>query len=80
MRFDKQNRQLLEGQSLPCPQVGATHASPLQTRRPYRLDRQNSLAGFFVTKLLSLFERVPSSLLDSERGKKFLASRKFMRL
>ena len=34
MRFDKQNRQLLEGQGLPCPQVGAQHAAPLQTRYP----------------------------------------------
>ena len=34
MRFDKQNRQLLEGQGLPCPQVGAQHAAPLQTRHP----------------------------------------------
>ena len=34
MRFDKQNRQLLEEQGLPCPQVGAQHAAPLQTRYP----------------------------------------------
>ena len=34
MRFDKQNRQLLEGQGLPCPQVGAHSRAPLQTRHP----------------------------------------------
>ena len=34
MRFDKQNRQLLEGQGLPCPQVGAHSCAPLQTRHP----------------------------------------------
>ena len=34
MRFDKQNRQLLQGQGLPCPQVGAHGWAPLQTRHP----------------------------------------------